>query len=234
MRPPDPPPPPAPPSPTCPGDAAYAPAVAWGRSERIAAGNGDGTFAPEAPVTREQLAVMVSRYAALQGRTLSDSTAALNACGDAASVSQWARTSVAQVLNGGLIAAGERTVCPPGDRHYRRAGRAPLPSCKVSGFQRFNWRAHPGNGRGVPSFPNCHEMRNTRMHNLRQAPQALLKRWGPPVLLLLAFLAFVIWINQVEKTPLVSREGQTFEKAVVTEILRTTGLPDGSGWGSSG
>ena len=66
------------------------------------------------------------------------------------------------------------------------------------------------------------------MHNLSQAPQALLKRWGPPVLLLLAFLAFVIWINQVEKTPLVSREGQTFEKAVVTEILQDNRMPDGS------
>ena len=66
------------------------------------------------------------------------------------------------------------------------------------------------------------------MHNLSQAPQALLKRWGPPVLLLLAFLAFVIWINQVEKTPLVSRGGQTFEKAVVTEILQDNRMPDGS------
>ena len=66
------------------------------------------------------------------------------------------------------------------------------------------------------------------MHNLSQAPQALLKRWGPPVLLLLAFLAVVIWINQVEKTPLVSREGQTFEKAVVTEILQDNRMPDGS------
>ena len=72
------------------------------------------------------------------------------------------------------------------------------------------------------------------MHNLSQAPQALLKRWGPPVLLLLAFLAFVIWINQVEKTPLVSREGQTFEKAVVTEILQDNRMPDGSRVGSSG
>ena len=94
------------------GDAAYAPAVAWAAQNGIAAGNGDGTFAPEAPVTREQLAVMVSRYAALQGRTLSDSTAALNACGDAASVSQWARTSVAQVLNGGLIAAENGQFAP--------------------------------------------------------------------------------------------------------------------------
>lgn len=46
--------------------------------------------------------------------------------------------------------------------------------------------------------------------------------------MLLFFLAFVIWINQVDKTPLVSREGQTFEKAVVTEIIQDNLMPDGS------
>ena len=66
------------------------------------------------------------------------------------------------------------------------------------------------------------------MRNLNLDPKNLLKRWGPPILLLLAFLAFVIWINQVDKTQLVSREGQTFEKAVVTEIIQDNLMPDGS------
>ena len=66
------------------------------------------------------------------------------------------------------------------------------------------------------------------MRNLNLDPKYLLKRWGPPILLLLAFLAFVIWINQVDKTQLVSREGQTFEKAVVTEIIQDNLMPDGS------
>ena len=66
------------------------------------------------------------------------------------------------------------------------------------------------------------------MRNLNLDPKYLLKRWGPPILLLLAFLAFVIWINQVDRTPLVSREGQTFEKAVVTEIIQDNLMPDGS------
>ena len=66
------------------------------------------------------------------------------------------------------------------------------------------------------------------MRNLNLDPKYLLKRWGPPILLLLFFLAFVIWINQVDKIPLVSREGQTFEKAVVTEIIQDNLMPDGS------
>ena len=94
------------------GDAAYAQAVAWAAQNGIAAGNGDGTFAPNAPVTREQLAVMVSRYAALQGRALSAGQDALNACSDAASVSGWAQSSVAQVLNGGLLTAENGQFAP--------------------------------------------------------------------------------------------------------------------------
>ena len=62
--------------------------------------------------TREQLAVMVSRYAALQGRALSAGQDALNACSDAASVSSWAQSSVAQVLNGGLLTAENGQFAP--------------------------------------------------------------------------------------------------------------------------
>ena len=94
------------------GDAAYAQAVAWAAQNGVAAGNGDGTFAPNAPVTREQLAVMLSRYAALQGRALSAGQDALNACSDAASVSGWAQSSVAQVLNGGLLTAENGQFAP--------------------------------------------------------------------------------------------------------------------------
>ncbi len=54
------------------------------------------------------------------------------------------------------------------------------------------------------------------------------KRWVPPVVLLALFLAFVVWLNQVDKVALISREGQTFEKGVVTEILRDNIQPDGS------
>lgn len=54
------------------------------------------------------------------------------------------------------------------------------------------------------------------------------KRWVPAALLLALFLAFVLPLNQVDKVPLVSREGQTFEKAVVTQILQDNLQPDGS------
>ena len=54
------------------------------------------------------------------------------------------------------------------------------------------------------------------------------KRWAPPLVVLALFLLLVVRLNQVGKVALVSREGQTFEKGVVTEILQDNVQPDGS------
>ena len=53
-------------------------------------------------------------------------------------------------------------------------------------------------------------------------------RWGIPLVLLALFVAFTIGINRVEKVPIVVREGQTFEKGVVTQILQDNLMDDGS------
>ncbi len=54
------------------------------------------------------------------------------------------------------------------------------------------------------------------------------KRRLPPMILLLVFLALVVRLNQVEKIPLIARDGQTFEKGTVTQILQDNLQPDGS------
>lgn len=54
------------------------------------------------------------------------------------------------------------------------------------------------------------------------------KRFVPPLVLLALFLALVVRLNQVDKVALVSREGQTFEKGVVTEILQDNLQPNGT------
>ena len=53
-------------------------------------------------------------------------------------------------------------------------------------------------------------------------------RWGVPLLLLAVFVLFIVRLNQGERIALVNREGQTFEKGVVTEILQDNLQPDGS------
>ena len=44
------------------GEAWYTEAIRWATSQGIVSGYGDGTFGPDAPITREQLAVMLWRY----------------------------------------------------------------------------------------------------------------------------------------------------------------------------
>lgn len=56
----------------------------------------------------------------------------------------------------------------------------------------------------------------------------LFVRWGPPILILILFLLFTVAINQVDKTELVNRAGQTFEKGIVTEIVQDNLQIDGS------
>ena len=64
---------------------------------------------------------------------------------------------------------------------------------------------------------------------LKQLTQRLdWKRFVPPLVLLALFLVLVVRLNQVEKVPLISREGQTFEKGVVTEILQDNLQPNGT------
>ncbi|MCD8014573.1 MAG: YibE/F family protein [Lachnospiraceae bacterium] len=49
-----------------------------------------------------------------------------------------------------------------------------------------------------------------------------------PIIVLAAFIGLILWANQVEITELVTRTGQTFEKGVVTEIVKDNLQSDGS------
>ncbi|MCD7841182.1 MAG: YibE/F family protein [Lachnospiraceae bacterium] len=49
-----------------------------------------------------------------------------------------------------------------------------------------------------------------------------------PILMLAAFIGLILWANDVEITELVNRSGQTFEKGVVTEIVKDNLQSDGS------
>lgn len=84
-------------------DAWYAQAVAWAAAEEIVVGYADGSFRPDAPITREQLAVMLYRYAETQGmRTGGRDT--LRSFSDSGSVSDWARDAVAWAVDSGILA----------------------------------------------------------------------------------------------------------------------------------
>ena len=80
----------------------YAAAAAWGASEGIVEGHGDGSrFGGEEPVTREQLAVFLMRYAGWLG--MDTSARAGLAFPDASSTSGWARDAMEWAVAEGLF-----------------------------------------------------------------------------------------------------------------------------------
>ena len=68
----------------------------------IVLGMGDGTFAPEAEITREQMAAILYRYAAYRGDDMT-TDADLAAFPDEERVSAYAREALAWAVDRGLI-----------------------------------------------------------------------------------------------------------------------------------
>lgn len=87
-----------------PSDADAAQAVRWAAQSGLIVGYGDGTFRPDEPVTREQTAVILSRYAALRGADIS-AAGDLAAWSDGSAVSPWAQQAVLWAMQSGMLAA---------------------------------------------------------------------------------------------------------------------------------
>ena len=80
----------------------YAVAVAWASANGIVNGYPDGRFGPNDPITREQMAAILFRYAAYRGADVSQ-RAELSRYRDAGSVSAWAKDAMAWANAAGLI-----------------------------------------------------------------------------------------------------------------------------------
>ena len=84
------------------GDQWYSDAVAWADENGIVRGFGDGTFAPNAPVTREQFAAMLCRYAQYSGDAVEPSRS-LADFNDADQVSTWAKDAMRWAVSSGIL-----------------------------------------------------------------------------------------------------------------------------------
>lgn len=83
-------------------DMWYSSAVAWASGAGVVDGIGDGMFAPDAAVTREQLAVMIVRFTTLC-RVELPQTAEPYAFTDAAEIQGWAADAVTKAQQAGII-----------------------------------------------------------------------------------------------------------------------------------
>ena len=81
--------------------ADYAPAVSWAAHQGLVLGTGEGRFQPERPITREEAAVLLRRWAALLewDTFLPDGVAA---CNDYQDISPWADDSLYWACDAGV------------------------------------------------------------------------------------------------------------------------------------
>ncbi len=86
----------------------YAPAVAWGAENGIVEGYGNGKFGPADPVTREQLAAMLWRYA---GRP--ESGESLARFPDSGKISPWAVEALRWAVEQGIVEGRDTGVLAP-------------------------------------------------------------------------------------------------------------------------
>ena len=93
-------------------DAWYANAVAWAAEHGIVSGVSDSAFAPNGAITREQLAVMLYRYAQYKGYDVSK-TADLSGYADQGSISDWAAQAVQWACGSGLMTGRSATSLAP-------------------------------------------------------------------------------------------------------------------------
>lgn len=86
--------------------------VVWAAQNGIVKGTSDTTFSPNDPVTREQMAVFLYRYAQYLGMDVSSKGADLSAFADASSVSSWALDAVKWAVANGIINGTDKGLEP--------------------------------------------------------------------------------------------------------------------------
>lgn len=98
-----------------PADAWYTQAVAWAAANGIVQGVSDSRFAPNVPVTREQMATILYRYANHAGVAGDGGNGSLDGFRDASAVSGYAVQAMGWAVDRGLISGvGDQRLSPGG------------------------------------------------------------------------------------------------------------------------
>lgn len=91
-------------------DSSYAQAICWVTNEGLMGGYGDGSFGPEDTLTREQLTVILWRYA---GSPMLMDYPGLTQCSDADEISLFAQSAMAWAHQKGYITVAENGLLDP-------------------------------------------------------------------------------------------------------------------------
>ena len=90
----------------------YYNAVTWANANNIVLGYSNGTFGPNDPITREQMATIIYRYAEYRQRDMSSPGSAYNAFPDTGNVSSYASSAMRWAVSWGIINGSDGKLLP--------------------------------------------------------------------------------------------------------------------------
>lgn len=96
------------------GTAWFYDAVTWAQQNGIMGGYDNSSFAPNDPITREQLAAIFYRYAQYKGYDTTQGGMAIREFGDYESISDYAMSAMAWAVNIGLVKGDSNLLYPNG------------------------------------------------------------------------------------------------------------------------
>ena len=102
----------------------YAEAIAWASGAGIVSGYpGSTNFGPDDPIRREEFATMMASFAKLKGQDTAGSANDYKDMKDAASVSEWARSSVGWCFTKGIMSGQGENINPQGNATRAEAAK---------------------------------------------------------------------------------------------------------------
>lgn len=103
-------------------DTWYTPYINWAAKIGVTDGVTPTTFAPDANVTREQVATFTARYLTLKCLRLQDDAKPAPAFPDSGSISTWAKDAVESMRLAGLLRGNDKGLVQPGKNMTRAEG----------------------------------------------------------------------------------------------------------------
>ena len=108
-------------------DAWFADAVAWAADNKIVAGVGDNSFAPEQEISREQLVTILYRYAGEP-----KPAGSLDQFSDASQVKDYAQDAMLWAVENGIVSGmGDNTLAPQGQATRAQVAQIMMNFCDL-------------------------------------------------------------------------------------------------------
>lgn len=110
----------------------YTDAVIWASENRLVEGYGDGTFRPDLPISREQLAAILYRYARSKGHGFTGMWMFPLDYPDASEIASWADEAMHWMVMNGVINGKDGNLVPGGDASRAEAAAMLMRFCSAT------------------------------------------------------------------------------------------------------